>query len=168
MLRLIAPLVTVPLLAVALSCVQPHTAHAQAPAADNQAESATAKAWWNQTRFIDRLALTAEARQKMDALLTSHLASADAKARVESQEKLNAALLAGDWDAARTALGAVNDARTEGFTAQTELKIEVLQLLAPNQRKVIADDFPRLMSRPWVRPQREGAKAGGRRTARGR
>ncbi|MEO1088055.1 MAG: hypothetical protein AAFY88_27800, partial [Acidobacteriota bacterium] len=153
--------VSVPLLAVALTCALPVSSAAQAPAAEAaEASPAMANAWWNQARFIERLALSPDGRQQMDAILAEHLESADPKARAQTQAKLHEALLAGDWDAARAALDGVNTARTASFNDQTELKIEILKLLSSEQRQVIADNFPRLIARPWVKPQRDGAKRG--------
>ncbi|MEM8997233.1 MAG: hypothetical protein AAGF23_20790 [Acidobacteriota bacterium] len=163
MLRPLTRSVSVPLIAVALACALPVSSAAQAPAAEAEASPAAANAWWNQSRYIERLALSADGRTQMDAALTAHLESTDPKARAETQAKLHGALLAGEWDAARAALDGVNTARNEAFADQTELKIEVLKLLSPEQRQVLANDFPRLIARPWVRPQRDGAKRGGRR-----
>ena len=142
----------------------PTSAQDTAPPSD-QAQmiaDATAAVWWNRTRFIDRLALSEELRQQMDTALAGHLEGADQKARAQQQKVLGQALAAGEWDKALATVDALNTARAEAFSAQTQLKIDVLKMLEPNQRKALAENFPRLLDRPWVRPGRS-QKAGGAR-----
>lgn len=157
-----SPALAALLLAAGLLAV-PAGAQDAAPATDDAQvlADATAGIWWNRARFVDRLALSDEQRQQMDTLLAGHLEKADLTARAARQKELSQALVAGEWDKARGAVDALNSARAEAFSQQTELKIEVLALLESNQRKTLSEDFPRLIERPWLRPGRGGAKSNG-------
>ena len=143
----------------------PASAQGDAPPADGaqMIADATAAVWWNRTRFIDGLALSDEIRQQMDAVLAGHLEGADKATRAKQQKELGQALAAGEWDKALATVDALNTARAEAFSAQTRLKIDVLKMLEPNQRKALAENFPRLLDRPWVRPGRSQKAGGGAR-----
>lgn len=111
------------------------------------------KIWWNQPTKVSELMLSQEQRTKMDALLTSYLESRSDGPR-RQRAALNAmgeALVAGNEAAARAAGKELAEVMSGGVREQTEMMVEVIALLTPQQRQKLGSSYPRLLSQLWVR-----------------
>lgn len=109
--------------------------------------------WWNQPRFADGLGLTAEQRGDLDRLLEQHLAQRREAVETYQERRLELAraVSAGDWAEAREAGGRAAEAAAGLSRAETDLVVAVMQRLTPAQREEVAEEFPILLRRPWLR-----------------
>lgn len=109
--------------------------------------------WWNQPRMIGALALDEAQRKKMDELLRG---SVEERRRLrrrlgQAQRAFAEAAVAGDRLAAGKALEETTRATADLQRFEGSLKLAVLAHLRPEQRQQLADDFPALLHRPWIR-----------------
>ncbi len=119
--------------------------------------------WWNDPALVEELGLSAEQREKMDAALALQKQALEkAKRRQDQHRKFNEALEAADWERARQALDTwVSDAGST-WAARGELKLTVLQLLTPEQHKILVERYPRMIRRPWDAGRHHQGRPGGR------
>lgn len=110
------------------------------------------RAWWNQQRFMEALALDEAQRGAMDRELLDHLATRRALAITAARQRrsLGSELTAGDWQGAEEAAAAVAAAHAALGREEAELTIAVARLLNDEQRRKVAAEFPHLLDRPLV------------------
>ena len=118
----------------------------------------TAKIWWNQEAKVRELQLSAAQRQSFDRLLRDFLLAESAPA-VESYDQMGAKLALGDAAAARKALDEAIQAIEAPVRRQGELMISVVGQLTAAQRKILDQNYPQLLRRPWVRAFRNQRRA---------
>ena len=101
--------------------------------------------WWNEPGLVEKLSLSAEQRQQMDATWAEFrrkLADHDAKT---VRRDFTRALADGDWEAARRALALSVWPRT----ADLEVKIRVFELLSAEQREALIAARPAIGWPRW-------------------
>jgi len=110
------------------------------------------RAWWNQPELVVALKLSDAQRTKMDGLLTQSAESQRAVQQPQGQHQkaLEQALASGDWQSARTEASAIRNGLVAIWAAQSTLKIDVLALLTPEQRQIVAAQYPLLLRQPSV------------------
>lgn len=110
------------------------------------------RAWWNQPDLVAALKLTNEQRTKMNALLTHSFESQRAAQLQQGQHQKDyeQALAKGDWQTARQQAAAIREGLVATWAAQSTLKIDVLALLTPEQRQIVATQYPLLLRQPSV------------------
>lgn len=116
---------------------------------------AGASAWWNEQKLVGELSLTEEQRRKMDAHLDSYRGEAPGDVR---RTPFNEALQGGDEERAREELAKLSDLAAASVRTRGELKINVLSVLTDEQRKILVERYPRLISQPWARVMRGGRR----------
>lgn len=123
-----------------------------------EGESATpeigrvSRIWWNQERYVEKLALSEEQREAMDRELVEHLRRRRELAAELTQKRraLGERLAAGDWKGCEVAATAVASAQAAFGRCEAELAIVVTKLLSDAQRRTVAAEFPRLLDRPLL------------------
>ena len=143
------------LLLSALFLTAPNPAEAQPTRAAEQDRSARQYAidriWWNRESHIEKIELTTEQRQQMDQLLEGFLEVRNSEARMAPVREFRAALSSGDTDKARELIAPATEAYNAPMTAQMKLSVDVVELLTEGQLKLIHENYPDLLKRPWVR-----------------
>jgi len=118
--------------------------------------------WWNQETVIETLALEEAQRLRMDEIF--HAFVERDGILLERQQKVIEAfyttLEAGDWASAKSALEKLADDRVEQVMDQPLMKIEVLQLLTPEQLSRFQVEYPNLFRQPWLRRTAMGSPRG--------
>ena len=109
--------------------------------------------WWNNDTKVETLSLSEAQRTAMDDELLAFLRarSDNAAAQREAYEAFGVALAAGDETAAREAANQVVELTSAPVRLQSEMMIKVIGLLSAQQRQSMVEEWPRLMSTPWVR-----------------
>jgi hypothetical protein len=106
----------------------------------------------------------------MDRELVARLAAQRrlAARQGEAMAAFDAALRAGDDEAAHEHLAELAAAGGEAVAARGHLRLAVLSLLTPGQRELLPRELPDVLSRPWVRGvDAPGGRRVGRRRGRG-
>ena len=133
----------------------PAAARASSLSADRaaaRAKAGLARAWWNQPKAIETLALTDAQRRKMDQVLLAHLATRReaALAYVENRRHLGDLLVAGDWKGAERSAAEAGELAAKMARSEGELAVAVARALEPEQREKLDAEFPQLLRRPLV------------------
>lgn len=112
----------------------------------------TERAWWNQDELIQALQLTDTQRAEMDALLLQAESAwrVAQKSQRQGQRQLRAAIATGDWDTARQASRRVADGMAAVWSAQSNLKIDVLSRLTSAQQQTLAAKYRYVLSQTSV------------------
>ena len=102
--------------------------------------------WWNDPKVVKAVSLTDEQRNKMDGYLKAFRKKVPENRRPET---FHETLVQGDWkkarrEGAKLAKGAETSIRMRGT-----LKVDVLSRLSEEQLKILVDQFPRLIYKPW-------------------
>ena len=121
--------------------------------------------WWNREKVIVALSLSKEQRQQMDQQLTDHLVARReriAKLRTIRQAYVDE-LKKRDWEAARQSSAAVAETMAAISQGESNLTIEVLRQLEPEQLAKLNSEFPYILQRQWVRSGLRLQGAAGRR-----
>lgn len=108
--------------------------------------------WWNQSRFVDGLALTGDQRGGMDEILERHLQARRDKGRLYrlARAEVARAAQAGHWEAAGAASVRLGEAGAELARLEGDFVVGVLRLLTADQRAKLKDGFPMILRRPWL------------------
>jgi len=108
------------------------------------------RVWWNQPDMIKSLQLSDSQRASLDKLMDKALENQAQAQReqISARQTFEQALAAGDWAAARDASVQLNKATADMWGAQTDLKIDALQVLDETQRQTLMQN-PLLVRRPW-------------------
>lgn len=149
-LRDLAPTVLILVLAAAGISAE---LHAQEPSPPPQRQGRPAsRIWWNQPRHIEPLKLTAELRQAMDERFATHLDERRRQGQryLALRKEMGELLAAGKWEEARAKAAQASEVFAGISRAEAEMVVEVIQLLTPEQRNRLREEFPRLLSRPWL------------------
>ncbi len=128
-----------------------------ADAVDNQ-DKVLAKAWWNDDKKTENLALSAEQRTKMDGYLRAYL-SETSELRTQRQAAMSAlgeALARGDQAAAIVQRDEMGRLMSQPVTQQIDMMIAVAGLLTEAQRQTLVAQSPDIFSRFWVRQPNSG------------
>lgn len=122
----------------------------RSPAVRSPAEGP--RIWWNQSRFIEGLALTGEQRGRMDEVLERHLFARRSQRQEYRQARGEVARAARDgrWQEAEAASVRLGEAGAELARLEGELMVAVLRLLSADQRAKLEDGFPMILLRPWL------------------
>jgi hypothetical protein len=114
------------------------------------AQKASRTLWWNDPVIVEQVGLEAGQRQKMDAAYADFAEKAAGASRTRKiQNAFDASLAAGDWSQARKQLDEWTRQDTNPQHAMAEMKLEILQILSPAQRKKLIDGYPRILRRQW-------------------
>ncbi len=130
-------------------------------AAAQPGSGATRRGWWNEPSISSTLSVTDAQRKKMDAHLDAYLEAVRGGDGPELMAAFQQALRAADWNKARVELARLVEQGGVPARAQGELKIRVLSELDAAQHKLLLEKYPRLIERPWMRPQPRGGGQGG-------
>ena len=108
--------------------------------------------WWNKPARAAELSLSDEQREAMDAALRVYLEArrTDAADHQEVFQSFGKALVAGNAKATREVGERVIETIATPMRRQIELMIEVIALLTPPQREILATRYPQLVNRPWI------------------
>lgn len=128
---------------------------ASAQAQESRATSDRGRApamWWQQLRVAEVLALTAEQRSGLDALLEDRIEARRDLARRFRRARADVARAArdGDWEAARAARVGLGEAASRLSSVDADLLIDAMRLLTAEQRATLAKEFPAVLRRPWL------------------
>jgi Spy/CpxP family protein refolding chaperone len=111
--------------------------------------------WWDDTKIVKALSLTAEQRDKMAKIRDAYLKNAPQDRRPDA---FHEALVQGKWNAARAESKRVAAVAEQAVALRGALKIDTLAVLDKKQLGLIVDKYPRLIYQPWRRAM-GGAKA---------
>lgn len=153
-----------------LVAVNPAAAQTNAPREETQdgdkirqrQANFASKIWWNQPKKIEDLGLSTEQRKKMDAHLFAYMDNRRENNTPPSvaQDGLLSALVEGDPAAAREHGEVLAEAAAAPVRGQIELMIQVTSEMTPAQRQKMAKNYPRMLSRPWIRSFGAGRASG--------
>lgn len=161
------------LFGLSLCCLGAAAASSQQPSGDGlpspgaAAEDETApRIWWNQSRFVDALGLSEKQRADFDAILDRHMVQRrdTGRALAQARRRFVSALESEEWVAAEKAREELQRHGGAMIDLSAELTESVFRSLTSAQRAILIEEFPRLLSRPWImtRGSRFGAGPGGR------
>jgi Spy/CpxP family protein refolding chaperone len=156
------------LLALATTSLGTFSSHARAAGpADGQAKhprrtsaNANGHLWWNDPSVVEKLSLSDDQRAQMDGLLeTNNNQRKTQLGLAKLRGEFNEALKQGDVDQARKGLASWAEEQKAVIQALGELKIGVIPLLSPEQRKALSSAaYPQLIQTPWTPKARWGAR----------
>lgn len=107
--------------------------------------------WWNDPIIVEQVGLTDVQRQKMDAAWDVYQKKiAPIREARASQREFVEALEQGDFERGRKLLAQWVEADQTPRRAMAELKLDVLPLLASEQRVSLVKTYPRLIRRNWA------------------
>ena len=110
--------------------------------------------WWNDPGILKVLSLTDEQRQKMTAYQTEYSKQVPRDRRPDA---FHETLVQGDWKLASAENDKVAKMAESSVRLRGKLKIDVLSVLDKKQLQMLADRYPRLIYKPWMRAMRGGA-----------
>lgn len=155
------------LLLVLISLGQATTALAGKDHFHAESESTKAllsKIWWNQKKKVAEFSLTEEQRHKMDHDFVEYMQhhQEDNNNQKQAFEALGQALTSADLSKAATQRDEVTKMATVNTNRQIDMMIQVVGHLSAEQRALIAEKYPKLMTRLWVRSANPAAMQMGR------
>jgi hypothetical protein len=105
--------------------------------------------WWNDSSLVEKLALDAGQRAKMDAAYARYQSASSTRGAQAARAAFEAALRQGNWPRAREQLDAWMGQLATPVRALALLKIDVLSLLSDEQRKRLHASLPQLLEGSW-------------------
>ena len=127
-----------------------------------RAEDLSKRIWWNQEAVIEKLGLEEAQRRRMDELFHAFV-ERDERLRERQKELVETfytRLESGDWEGAERAINALAADRAEQVKDQPLMKIEVIELLTPEQLSRFQAEYPNLFRQPWLRRTAMGSPRG--------
>ncbi len=124
----------------------------------------TSKIWWNQKRKIEALSLSEEQRHQMDHKLGDYLRefTSHAKDQKEAFAALGNALQAGNSELAEQQNSKLSQLTSTSVSRQVDIMIKVVAILTDEQRAIVAQKYPSLFSRLWLKSANPAAMQMGR------
>ncbi|MFC3193257.1 hypothetical protein ACFODZ_03270 [Marinicella sediminis] len=122
------------------------------------------KMWWNQKRKIDELSITEDQRHKMDHDFVAYMQyhQDDHKNQKDAFDALGKVLSGVDLSKAGTQRDQVSQMAVININRQVDMMINVVGHLNEQQRAMIAEKYPKLLTRLWVRSANPAAMQLGR------
>jgi len=126
------------------------------------------KIWWNQSKKVAEFSLTEEQRHKMDHDFVEYMQHHpdDNNNQKKAFEDLGQALTSADLSKASAQRDEVAKMASINTNRQIDMMIQVVGHLTAEQRALIAEKYPKLMTRLWVRSANPAAMQLGRSEAR--
>lgn len=171
---LVGAAVVCALLACAPSAVDDGPADPPAPGTEEVASSDVAKQdrvpptlgprpFWHDGDLATALALS---EAQISIMETRRQAALDGvrterQAATELRNELSDLLARGAWDEARRLAGRLAQASAAGVEADVELKVGILEMLTPEQRKRLVQESPGALRRSWLSPGGSRGSRGG-------
>ncbi len=130
------------------------------------------KIWWNQKRKIEKIKITENQRKKMDKILINYLQDQpkDVAAEKKAFKDLAKALTNEGREKTKVQRNKVIKTTSDSVKRQIDMMFDVVSVLTVEQKAAIAQEYPALMSRLWIRSANPAAfrigKTEGKRNAR--
>ncbi len=130
--------------------------HSHATESEDEAvrnKALTSKIWWNQKRKVSELKLTEDQRHDMDHALGDYLSefTKHSVAQKEAFKALGEALKAGDSKKAEAQRTNLSTLTSTSVDQQIAVMIKVVAYLTEEQRTTVANKYPALFSRLWLK-----------------